>query len=216
MLRNLFENLLSIVLPKKTEILEIENMTEENIFEKIPRADEIEDVKYRALFQYRDKVVRQAIWQIKYTGNKKITEKFSKLLYEFIIESISDETTFSNLTRPIIAPIPANKSSLKEKGFDQCALIAKEIYKLDNEENFEVCLDALKKTKETEHQSKIKNRAKRLKNLEGSIQAVTEKVVGRNIILIDDVITTGATMKEASKALREAGAKKVIGFAIAH
>ena len=43
-----------------------------------------------------------------------------------------------------------------------------------------------------------------------------EKIKNRNIILIDDVITTGTTMNEASKTLIEAGAKKVIGFSLAH
>ncbi len=215
-LKKLFSDLLSIILPKSQEVEEIENMSEEKISLLMPLYDEIEDVKFKALFQYKNRLARRAIWEIKYSGNVKITEKFSKLLYEFIIENISDEMSFSNFTKPIILPIPADKSSLREKGFNQCILIAKEIYKLDGGKNFEICFDALKKIKETEHQSKIKNRARRLKNLEESMLADTKRIAGRNIILIDDVITTGATMIEASRSLKEAGAKKIIGFAIAH
>jgi predicted amidophosphoribosyltransferase len=92
----------------------------------------------------------------------------------------------------------------------------KELAKYDGGKNFEVHFHVLSKIRETPHQAKLKNKTDRLKNLKGSFKANAGLVKGRNIILIDDVITTGTTMREAAKTLREAGAKKVIGFAIAH
>jgi predicted amidophosphoribosyltransferase len=62
----------------------------------------------------------------------------------------------------------------------------------------------------------LKNRNERLKNLKDCFSADEKKIKNRNIILIDDVITTGTTMNEASKTLKDAGAKKVIGFSLAH
>ena len=62
----------------------------------------------------------------------------------------------------------------------------------------------------------VNDKSERLKNLKGCFSANSELVKNRNIILIDDVITTGTTMNEATKTLREAGAKKVIGFSLAH
>ena len=63
----------------------------------------------------------------------------------------------------------------------------------------------------------MKNRKKRLQNIKGCFSVSNhEKIKGSNIILIDDVITTGATMNEASRILIEAGADQVICFAIAH
>lgn len=213
---NLFEYVLSFIFPKEADVSLIENMTEEEIIEAIPLSNRTENDKYKALFQYQNKIARKAIWEIKYNDNRKITEKFSKLLYEYILEEMSDEFAFGNFNTPIIVPIPKGKASLKERGFNQCELIVKEIMKFDKEKNFSYSFEALKKIKNTPHQSKQKNRANRLKNLTGCFWADENIVKDKCIILIDDVITTGATMNEASKTLHSAGAKKVVGFAIAH
>ena len=75
----------------------------------------------------------------------------------------------------------------------------------------------LEKIKESPSQTSVKNRAERLENLKGCFKAVNlDNVRGANIILIDDVITTGATMSEAKKALENAGARQVLCFAMAH
>lgn len=56
-----------------------------------------------------------------------------------------------------------------------------------------------------------------MKNLVGTFEVQNpEKIRGRNIILIDDVTTTGATLKEAKKVLRASGARKIIGVTLAH
>ena len=215
-LNKFLNSIIDLLLPKCFEIVEIENMSEIDIFNAIPEANEIKNDKYKALFQYKNKLSRKAIWAIKYNKNQRIIKKFSSLLYEFILENIANEMTFSNFNNPLLIPIPIHKNNLKERGFNQSELITKEILKKDEGENFDISLDVLLKIKETPHQSKLKNKTERLKNLKGCFYANKELVKNRNIILIDDVITTGNTMSEASKTLREAGAKKVIGFSLAH
>jgi ComF family protein len=215
-LKKLLDSIVSIVLPKEESVLNIEKIDLGNTEMEIPKANDINNGKFKALFQYRNKMVRQAIWEIKYRGNKSIIRKFSVALYEFILDELGDEITFDNFRNPVLVPIPGSKASLKERGFNQCELIARELAHLDENRNFTIEFSALKKVRETPHQSKLKNRSKRLKNLDGCFSADTKKVEDRCIILIDDVITTGATMNEASKTLRKAGAKKVIGFSIAH
>ena len=85
--------------------------------------------------------------------------------------------------------------------------------------------NVLIKNKETKHQAHIKNRSERLKNLIGSFTIKSSKqnakenisiIKGRNIILIDDITTTGATLNEAKKTLKQAGARKIIAFTVAH
>lgn len=208
--------ILNILFPKSIEEIGIENMSEQDIFKNIEEANEIKNENYKSLFQYKNKIMRKAIWSIKYNKNDIINKKFSKLLYGFIIENISDEMTFSNFNNPIIIPIPMHKNNLKERGYNQSEIISKNIISFDNEKIFKIEPNALSKIKETPHQSKLKNKNERLKNLKDCFYADEKIVKNKNIILIDDVITTGTTMKEATKTLKEAGANKVIGFSLAH
>ena len=81
--------------------------------------------------------------------------------------------------------------------------------------------DFLIKPKETEHQARIENRKERLKNIQGSFAVKNtanniNSIKNKNIILIDDITTTGATLAEARKVLKQAGARKVIAFTVAH
>jgi len=214
--KKIYELILSLILPKEKDVLEIEKTRLEDFINNIPPANEATDDNFQAIFQYRNKIARRAVWEIKYRGNKAIIQNFAKILYEFILTELSEKVVFDNFTNPIIIPIPLSKSGLHERGFNQCELLVREIVKLDKNKNFTPDFSALTKTKNTPHQSKLKNKTRRLKNLDGCFIADKEKVSGKCIILIDDVITTGATMNEASKTLKKAGAKKVIGFAIAH
>ena len=214
-LNEIFDRLLSLILPKEESVEKIEKMDDVETSE-LPKANETSDTKFKAVFLYKDKTVRRAIWEIKYRKNMNILRKFTKALYELMLEELGDETLFENFRNPLLVPIPASKSGLKERGFNQCELIVCELCKLDRDINFKLELNALKKIKETPHQSKLKNRAERLRNLKDCFSANSEKIKGRCVIVVDDVITTGTTMSEASKALHKAGAKKVIGFSIAH
>ncbi|MCX6731834.1 MAG: phosphoribosyltransferase family protein [Candidatus Parcubacteria bacterium] len=79
-----------------------------------------------------------------------------------------------------------------------------------------VFIPVLYKTRETNSQVSQKDREKRLNNLKDSFGVKNPKLVaGKNIILIDDVSTTGATIGEAKKVLREAGAKSIIALVVA-
>lgn len=215
-LRKFIDSILDLVIPRDPEITKIEDMSETDIFDNIPKANELKNHQYQALFQYKNKLTRKAIWAIKYNKNQKIINKFSNLLYEFIVEDITDKIIFSNFNNPLLIPIPMHKKNLNERGYNQSELIVKEIVKIDDNKNFDLSLNALLKIEETPHQSELKNKNDRLKNLKKCFWANTEKVRNRNIILIDDVITTGTTMNEASRTLKLCGAKKIIGFSLAH
>jgi predicted amidophosphoribosyltransferase len=81
------------------------------------------------------------------------------------------------------------------------------------------CLEknVLLKIKNTQSQAKTKDRELRLKNIQGVFEVKnTEKIAGKTIIIIDDVVTTGGTIKEAMKVLEENGAEKIYAFTLAH
>ena len=77
-------------------------------------------------------------------------------------------------------------------------------------------LNNLVKTQETTTQTKL-TKAERLKNLAGSFDVLhKEDIIGKNILLIDDVFTTGATVEEISKILKNCGANKIYVLTFAH
>ena len=106
---------------------------------------------------------------------------------------------------------------MKERGYNQTLLLAEKLQDIDRKENFKLEKNILIKNKETIHQAHIKNKRERLENLIGTFNVQNKDLIkNRNIILIDDVVTTGATINEAKKELRKNGARKIIAFTIAH
>ncbi len=169
------------------------------------------------LFDYRHKGMKKAVWFLKYKGRKNLARVFAEAMYGRILEELSDLSIMENFTEPLLIPIPLSPRRYRERGFNQAELISKEIIQLDGKQNFELVSHVLVKPHDTKHQAHVENRAERLKNLRGSFTLKnSEQIKGRNIILIDDVITTGATLGEARKILLEAGARKVIAFTLAH
>lgn len=169
------------------------------------------------LFDYRDPLVKKSIWLLKYKGKKKLGSVFAEVLYGRILEELSDLSIMENFSNAILIPIPLAPKRRRERGFNQAELICKKLVELDKEKNLKLVKDVLIKPKDTEHQARIEDRTKRLKNIVGSFSVKNpEKIKGRNIILIDDVTTTGATLNEARKILKQAGAKKIIAFTVAH
>lgn len=170
-----------------------------------------------SIYDYREPPIKKALWFLKYKGKKKIANIFGKIMYNIILEELSELSIMENFIDPILIPIPLTKKRQKERGYNQANEIAKTLIKLDNNQNFKLKNNILIKNKETIHQTNIKNRNIRLKNLEGSFIVYNkEEIKNRNIILIDDITTTGATLSEAKKTLKKAGAKKIIAFTIAH
>ena len=116
----------------------------------------------------------------------------------------------SGISADIVTYVPTTAKKLKERRYNQSAEMAKEFAKLTNL----VCLDLLDKTKDTIEQKEL-TRSERLKNLIGSIVTKDKwQVKGKDILVIDDVFTTGGTMDACAKALKRAGANKVYGLTV--
>ena len=149
------------------------------------------------------------------------------------MEELADLVIMENFNNIILIPIPLSGKRLRERGYNQAELICRELIKINNltpspspyqgegcrrrGEVLTLQNNILIKPKETEHQARIENRRQRLQNIIGSFSLKNSELVkNRNIILIDDIITTGATLNEARKVLKQAGARKIIAFTIAH
>jgi ComF family protein len=169
------------------------------------------------LYDYRHPPIRCAIRSLKYKNRRGLARIFAEVLYNRILEELADLAQLENFRDAILIPIPLSSRRLRERGFNQASLICEALAKMDREENFILEKRILIKPKNTEQQARIESRSQRLKNIIGSFGIKNpEKIKNRNIILVDDVITTGATLQEARKVLKESGARKIIAFTLAH
>lgn len=223
-LDNIIERMVDILLPKVEQVKILETLGPIGLTERISPAHKFtfETEKIKAIFSYKDKLCRQAVWEIKYRANPTLIRNFSLILYDYILDDISDLQTFVNFRNIVLVPVPSSKSSTRQKGFNHCFLLVQELIEIDKQRgqnNFTFINNFLSKKVNTGHQSKTKTRKDRFENLKNTF--IVNKANDFNLneysyILIDDVITTGATMNESFRALKEAGAKKIIGFALAH
>lgn len=176
------------------------------------------------LYDYRNIIIKKTLWFLKYRNKKNIAKVFAQIMHKFILEELSDLSSFENFKNPILIPIPLSKKRQKERGYNQAELICEELLYLSPNNNSTLKSDfileknILIKNKDTKHQANIKNRSERLLNLKDSFTINKEaiSIKNRNIILIDDITTTGATLNEAKKTLKKAGARKIIAFTVAH
>lgn len=111
-----------------------------------------------------------------------------------------------------IVPLPLSKKKLKKRGYNQCDYIAQGIAKVTD---IEIITDSVTRNKANETQTH-KSRDERWKNVEGIFSVTkSEKIAGRHILLVDDVLTTGATLANCAKVLTDCGCKVSI-FTIAY
>jgi ComF family protein len=207
--------LIDIVFPPLPLVQKLQQLSPTEIINEIPFADALSDKNSLAVLSYHHPLTRAAIWEIKYRGNKTITRKIARIVYDYLLTEISEAETWQNFVNPVIVPIPLSLERIRERGYNQTERLAKELINIDGGKNFKLEINWLKKIRSTDSQSHTRNRTERLKNLSGCFEAARD-VKGKNIILLDDVITTGATMKEAKNTLKRAGAKKIICVAVAH
>jgi ComF family protein len=208
--------ILNTLFPQKISVEELERMAIEGRLADLPRNNEDLGGNNIALFSYRDARVRDLVWEIKYKKNPILVEAVAKLLFEEIFEDISDAQLFRN-KESLLIPIPVSDERRRERGYNQMEVLGKAIEKLDTEKIFSYNPKILKKSHNTVSQTKTKSKKERLENIKGSF-AITNPslVLGRDIILLDDVLTTGATFAEASRILKQSGAKHITCLAIAH
>ena len=158
---------------------------------------------------YDDPVLQNLIHYFKYKRFENLAPILGELLIEYL--KLLNLETFK-LLNFIIIPIPLHPNRERERGFNQAKLLAEITAR-----HFNLPLiDGLKRIKNNEPQAKMKNSEKRTKNISGCFEIKNPEFIKRkNIILIDDVFTSGTTMNEAVKILKKNGAGKIIALVLA-
>ena len=162
-----------------------------------------------AATEYREqKIASLLVGALKYHGVKRAADHCADILKTHL-----HLAQFAPQKNWLVTAVPLHKKRLRERGFNQAELIAKNIaahYAIPYAPH--VLMRILHTTPQTE----VRERAKRLENVKGAFVCYNAKTVrGKYIMLIDDVTTTGATFEACAKALKSAGAKKIIACAIA-
>lgn len=153
----------------------------------------------RAIFSYED-IILHSIHQFKYKNNITIGEIFASFMADFSFPDIN----FKDYS--LIIPVPLHVQRLRERGFNQSLILARA---LGEQKKIPVDFSLLKRHQFTVTQ-KGSNKKERKENVKGVFHITdTDKLHDRNIILVDDVYTTGATVNECAKTLSQAGAARV-------
>ena len=159
---------------------------------------------------YQNKTIQKLIRQLKYEPFiKDLSENLADLIITHFRSLNKSEKDFDG---KILIPVPLGQRKIKNRGFNQSEEIAK---KLSEKLKLPLFSDCLTKIKENTSQAEL-SKEKRMENIKGVFEVKNkEKIRDKKILLIDDVYTTGATLEEAARILKEAGAKEVFGVVVA-
>lgn len=215
MLRVVWKSLLEFLYPISTEVQKLESLKPEELLSLLPRST-LDERDTLALFSYQDPLVKEIIWEIKYKGNRTLAKSVATLLYDVVMDELQERNVLEKYHNVVLVPMPISDQRRLERGWNQAELLCEAIKKLDTTKRLEYLPKLLAKIKHTESQTKTTNKQERLENLHASMAVDPEMITGKFIVLVDDVTTTGATFKEARRALQLAGAKKILCVAVAH
>jgi ComF family protein len=147
--------------------------------------------------------MRQAILQFKYRQLKAMAAPLAQLLAEYLHSH--------PMIGEILVPVPLHPKRLRQRGYNQASLLAEELSKIIG---LPVEEDALLRVQDVAPQARTKSAAERHQNVRTAF-ACNKDIANKQILLIDDVCTTGATLDACAVALKNAGATSVWGLTIA-
>lgn len=207
--------LLDILFPPRTDEKIIRATTDDDFLALMrPQLVPLTRPATITLLPFHHPHVRSSIHEAKYHGTNQARRRLALVLAEYLRDA---DVRF---TKPHIVPVPLGKRRKRERGFNQVEEITRYALR-DLGEQFILDPKLLERVKETSSQVSLE-RHRREENMRGAF-AVSQRLAKQDritshdtYIIIDDVITTGATLQAAIDALKAAGAEHVIPIALAH
>lgn len=162
---------------------------------------------------YKNPLVEKSLKFLKYKFIRDLGRPLSVLIKKYLKWLTLDKKFNVFEAGPLLIPVPLHPRRLNWRGFNQSELLAKN---LADTFQMEMVGDVIERAGNVTPQADIKNKEERLKNLNGIFKiADKNKLTGRQVLLVDDVCTTGATLNECAKVLKTNGATKVVGLVVA-
>jgi len=166
-----------------------------------------------ALLPYRDPAVHALIVEAKYHGNAHATDILGKVLADYLLEQMADATALEQ-SKIALLPLPLSGKRKRERGYNQSQAICTAAQKILGPAATTVT-EVLERTRHTRAQARL-GKSARHENIRGAFSTRRDPDPAYLYIVVDDVYTTGATLSEAMRSLKEAGATRVMGVALAH
>jgi len=157
----------------------------------------------RSPFRF-DGVIRQAIHQLKYRNLRALAVTLAKLLQDYL--------TSNPMPGEVLVPVPLNQKRVRERGYNQSSILAKELGKLTG---LPVVSDCLIRQRHAPPQARTLTVDERRSNVANAFTCRGHRLRDKQVLLIDDVSTSGATLDACAATLKAAGATSVWGLVLA-
>ena len=157
----------------------------------------------RSPFRF-DGVIRQAIHELKYRNLRALAGLLAQLLSNYLVSN--------PVPGEVLVPVPLHHKRLRERGYNQSRLLAQELGKLAN---LPVVDDCLVRQRHAPPQARTSTVDERRSNVADAFSCRDRRLEGKQVLLIDDVSTSGATLDACARGLKEAGATTVWGLVLA-
>jgi len=151
-----------------------------------------------------DGVIRRAIHEFKYRNLRALALPMAGLLYDYTLEN--------PVPGDVLVPVPLHRKRLRERGYNQSGLLAKQLGKLTG---MPIIDDCLIRRHHTPPQARMTNIDERRRNVVNAFSCSNGKLKGKRVILIDDVTTSGTTLNACAETLIKSGTTTVWGLVIA-
>jgi len=171
-----------------------------------------------ALFDYQHPLVKKALWALKYRRKRALGKYFGIALYREFFKPLArgGKGTANDI---VLVPIPASAKAVAMRGYNHSGVIATTIVEAGKADGLTLSLERnmLFKKRENPRQVEAMTKHEREKNVEHIFGVKNGKsVTGKIVVLIDDVTTTGATIRDARRALLAWKPKRVLAVVVAH
>lgn len=157
----------------------------------------------RSVFRFEG-VIRQAVHDLKYHHLKALSGNMACYLFEYLAKNPIDTDA--------LMPVPIHKNRIKQRGYNQSELIAKHLGKMLDLPVITTCLI---RSRDSLPQARSEDVAQRKKNVLGAFSCADKAGTFKNIVLIDDVCTSGATLEACAVTLKKSGFQSVWGLTVA-
>ena len=154
-----------------------------------------------------DKVLKKCIHLFKYYGEKKLAKPLGKLMVDYLVKNDEFKKRID-----LIIPVPLHKNDLRKRGFNQSILLGRVV---GNYFSISVGEKVLIKKKLTPFQANLSKKEREKNILRAFLVEKPKEIKGKNILILDDVFTTGATVEECTKELMKARAKNIFVLTLA-